>query len=448
MTGRWGSLGGAQHGVGVECDKHRAVSLYNDAIAKNKSNSWRLGVCYLRGEGVERDWARAAQLFQQSGGSGDAKAYLGWCYLWGCGAERDVAKAVAMLQSAAASSAKAMVFLGYCLERGIGVAKDPGRADALYDRAKFRVWDAEALGELGLYCQKGDCGAPMDRRAAVGYFLMGAQRGDPVSMFHLGDCDLEQSCHWLEKATQLGHMQASKILSALSFHNAKSLGDCEEAQEEVSNDALIHQVESLKAHIGALQNENRQLASRINNSVAADDTSLKKQIAELKKEKEELQKEKERLLHHVEDTEAALYQEQTAGVTLRDLVGEVERYKIIVNTMTSLISATPSDFGVEKLLGTGSNAAAFKVQYRTTTINSAYHNQGSSALASTFKASPGAIKTTTDMVMKVLFNWENTPQQTMLRQKYMAECVALSLVPTHPNVIHPLGALVIPRYFF
>ncbi|KAH3705969.1 serine/threonine protein kinase [Pelomyxa schiedti] len=120
-----------QHGVGVECDKHRAVSLYNDAIAKNKSNSWRLGVCYLRGEGVERDWARAVQLFQQSGGSGDAKAYLGWCYLWGCGAERDVAKAVAMLQSAAASSAKAMVFLGYCLERGIGAAKDPGRADAL-----------------------------------------------------------------------------------------------------------------------------------------------------------------------------------------------------------------------------------------------------------------------------------------------------------------------------
>ncbi|KAH3722901.1 hypothetical protein Pelo_18393 [Pelomyxa schiedti] len=27
----------------------------------------------------------------------------------------------------------------------------------------------------------------------------------------------------------------------------------------------------------------------------------------------------------------------------------------------------------------------------------------------------------------------------------MAECIALSLVPSHPNVIHPLGALVIPR---
>ncbi|KAH3758515.1 hypothetical protein Pelo_9700 [Pelomyxa schiedti] len=51
---------------------------------------------------------------------------------------------------------------------------------------------------------------------------------------------------------------------------------------------------------------------------------------------------------------------------------------------------------------------------------------------------------TRDMVMKIIFNWENAPQQALLQSKYMTECIILSLVPDHPNVIHPLGALVLP----
>ncbi|KAH3767883.1 hypothetical protein Pelo_237 [Pelomyxa schiedti] len=50
------------------------------------------------------------------------------------------------------------------------------------------------------------------------------------------------------------------------------------------------------------------------------------------------------------------------------------------------------------------------------------------------------------MAMKVLFNWEKTPQQTLIKQKYMKECIVLASVPLHPNVIHPLGTLVIPRF--
>ncbi|KAH3766256.1 hypothetical protein Pelo_1884 [Pelomyxa schiedti] len=51
---------------------------------------------------------------------------------------------------------------------------------------------------------------------------------------------------------------------------------------------------------------------------------------------------------------------------------------------------------------------------------------------------------TRDMVMKIIFNWENTPQEMLSRSKYMAECLVLSSFPNHHNVIHPLGALVIP----
>ncbi|KAH3744099.1 hypothetical protein Pelo_14510 [Pelomyxa schiedti] len=83
------------------------------------------------------------------------------------------------------------------------------------------------------------------------------------------------------------------------------------------------------------------------------------------------------------------------------------------------ISEPVSDFKVDTLLGTGSSAAAFKC---TT-------------------ATPMGRR---DLVMKILFNWESTPWQTMLKQKYMTECVILSLFPSHPNVIHPLRALVVP----
>ncbi|KAH3765373.1 hypothetical protein Pelo_2755 [Pelomyxa schiedti] len=95
--------------------------------------------------------------------------------------------------------------------------------------------------------------------------------------------------------------------------------------------------------------------------------------------------------------------------------------------MTSLIPADISDFTPKKLLGTGASAVAFQVGFFGGGFPSYLESRNES------------------MVMKVLFNWENTPRHTRLRQKYMAECVILSSMPAHPNVIQPLGALVIPR---
>ncbi|KAH3731613.1 calmodulin-dependent protein kinase [Pelomyxa schiedti] len=381
-----------QHGVGVECDQPRAVSLYTAATTKLAwQHAWRVGVCYLRGEGAARDWATAAGIFQRSDRL-EAQAYLGWCYLWGCGVERDVEKALRLLRRH--DTGRASLFLGYCYDWGVGVGRDTDRAQELFNKLQSTtpgrtVRGAEELGELGEYCERGDCGAPTDKRAAVRYYQMGAEGGDPVSMFHLGVClgdgsgvdfDVEQSHHWLVMAAQLGHRGAAKTLSSSSLSNSTAV-------QEITVDTLKKRVEAL---------------------------------------------------------EEQLLEEQRAAEKVRtQLTEEAERYKTIVNTMTSLISATIDDFGVVELLGTGSNAAAFKVQYRTTTFNSNCTTNATST-ASQPPSNSNHQTTTRDMVMKVLFNWENTPRQTLLRQKYMAECVALSLVPNHPNVIHPLGAFVIP----
>ncbi|KAH3763865.1 tetratricopeptide repeat protein [Pelomyxa schiedti] len=306
------------HGVGVDRDLPRAVSLYEDAISLDKTASWRLGVCYLHGHGVDRDWARAADLMQQSGNDPDAVAYLGWCYLWGCGVERDEARAVELLSSGASSGcARAAVFLGYCRERGIGVARDVAHANALYAGGKEVPDGRGALGELGEFCQRGDCGAPVDKRAAVGYFRMGAEGGDPVSMFHLGvclrdavvgvDCDREQSHHWLEKAAQFGHKVSFQI---------KTLG--------------------------------YEMARNMESS-----------------------------------------------------------YQLQNYTKEDLSTSSSMDFGVWRFLGSnGSNGAVFKVQY----------HRGQTELASTPTS-------TSEIALKVLFNWANTPQQMMLRHKYNAEFV-------------------------
>ncbi|KAH3743837.1 sel1 repeat family protein [Pelomyxa schiedti] len=214
-----------QNGVGVECDAVKAVSLYNEAASRDSSHWWRIGVCYLRGEGVERDWEMAVEMFHRARGDRDAQPYLGWCYLLGCGVERDVAKAVELLTSSAhfSRSCRANVFLAYCHETGVGFEMNLNKASELYNGAKFGHDGAEELGELGEFCQRGDCGVPTDTRAAVGYFRMGAEGGDPVSMFHLGvclrdgdvvgvDCDAGKSRLWLEKAAHIGHKRALRVL--------------------------------------------------------------------------------------------------------------------------------------------------------------------------------------------------------------------------------------------
>ncbi|KAH3723023.1 hypothetical protein Pelo_18274 [Pelomyxa schiedti] len=114
---------------------------------------------------------------------------------------------------------------------------------------------------------------------------------------------------------------------------------------------------------------------------------------------------------------------------VQSLTDQVLKEKKTVEQMVSLIPADISDWTLEKLLGTGASAAAFKVLFSngpsvgtTTTTTGTTSNKSSS------------------MVMKVLFNWESTPRHTRLRQKYMAECVSLPLVhPPSSSHESPLG---------
>ncbi|KAH3731788.1 hypothetical protein Pelo_17383 [Pelomyxa schiedti] len=274
---------------------------------------------------------------------------------------------------------------------------------------------AEELGELGDFCQTGCCGVTIDLEAAAEYFRMGSEGGDPVSMFHLGVClrddgYVEQAQFWLRKSAQLEHRQAAKLLLL---------------QKNPCETPVDHSHPQANRSISA---GNGSQAVRDIEALQQQNEDLKEKVAKLERDKEELKE--------------ALCQERNS---VENLWTDITRYKTIVSTMTALISATSADFTVDRLLGTGSNAAVFKVQFHTSNLSaSSITSTTQSAYSYSRMGEPENRTRTRDMVMKALFNWETTPQHTMLRQKYMAECVILSLVPGHPNVIHPLGALVLP----
>src|SRR5262249_41518323 len=98
------------------------VSLFKMGAARENRVSMRiLGILYYKGEGVERDYAKARALFEWAASMGDASAIsnLGSLYLNGEGVARDYAKARDLFEKAAVQGeALGMTNLGLLYESG------------------------------------------------------------------------------------------------------------------------------------------------------------------------------------------------------------------------------------------------------------------------------------------------------------------------------------------
>jgi Sel1 repeat len=97
-----------------------------------------LGVRYLNGEGVARDYAQAMHYFDIAGTRGDPRALtnIGWMAALGQGSPRDDAKAVHFFQNAASQGfPNAEDSLGFMYEHGRGVPKDLEMAKTWYTMA-------------------------------------------------------------------------------------------------------------------------------------------------------------------------------------------------------------------------------------------------------------------------------------------------------------------------
>ncbi len=82
-------------GDGIEPDYYRAVGYFNEAYARE--NYWAsdmMGTCYLKGLGIEQDYAKAKQEFERYPGEPLAIIGLGIIYAYGLGVPADVDKAM------------------------------------------------------------------------------------------------------------------------------------------------------------------------------------------------------------------------------------------------------------------------------------------------------------------------------------------------------------------
>jgi TPR repeat protein len=143
--------------------------------------------CYLRGYGIQRDFARSLELARESSekGSRYGQYILGWLYLNGAGGvAQDNAQAVALYQLAAAQNLdEAQCNLGFMYEQGFGVAKDYAEALRLYLLAAAQGCPL-ALYYVGIYYEDGRC-VRQNKAEAICWYRRAQAAGNPYVAYHL-----------------------------------------------------------------------------------------------------------------------------------------------------------------------------------------------------------------------------------------------------------------------
>ena len=189
------------------------------------SEQYNLGVRYQEGNGVTRDFGKAAELFQKAADQGYAPAQtnLGWLYKNGDGVTKDLDKAKELFRKAAAQgNALAQAYLAELYQNGQGVTQDFGQAAELYQKAADQGW-APAQDNLGVLYQNGQ-GVTKDFGKAAELYQKAADQGYAAAQNHLGALyqygagvtkDLGKAAELYQKAADQGYAPAMANLKSL-----------------------------------------------------------------------------------------------------------------------------------------------------------------------------------------------------------------------------------------
>ncbi len=115
-------------------------NLERRAEAGNAPAADLLGLSYLRGRGVEQDYAKAKYWFEKAAAHHGPAAMmnLGWMYLRGVGVPQDDVKAAAWFKkSSDLGWAPGQFWMGYMYQHGFGVNKDIEHAKLLYGLSAY-----------------------------------------------------------------------------------------------------------------------------------------------------------------------------------------------------------------------------------------------------------------------------------------------------------------------
>lgn len=213
-----------------------------------------LGHLYEKGEGVEKDNAKALKWYRKAAEHGDALAQnnLGIMYLDGRGVEKDNAKAVEWVRKAAEQDmAVAQYSLGEMYRQGKGVEKNYSEAISWFNKA-IEQDSLNAQNSLGMMYLKGE-GVEKDNAKALELIRKAAEQGHSAAQNNLGNMydngegvekDDVKAVEWYRKAAEKGHSLAQNNLGIMYYNgegvekdNAKAVEWLRKAAEQGNEDA-------------------------------------------------------------------------------------------------------------------------------------------------------------------------------------------------------------------
>jgi TPR repeat protein/serine/threonine protein kinase len=179
----------------VATDNAVAADYRIKATAGDVESARKLGLLYLKADGVPRDATEAIKWLENAADKGDALAQnaLGEVYLKGNGIKEDDVQAVNWFQKAADQGlAEAQFNLGKMYISGLGTAPDQEQGVSYYQKAADQG-NADAENEIGIDYRYGADGLAKDEvnadawfKKAVTSYQSAAEQGDLEAQYQLG----------------------------------------------------------------------------------------------------------------------------------------------------------------------------------------------------------------------------------------------------------------------
>lgn len=230
-------------GNGVERDYNKAFDIYEQAAMQGDMDAqYRLGDMYFNGEGVEQNYEKAFEWYKKSAALGNLFAQdllrdtalmnsIGEKFYKGDGVVHDYGKAFQWYEKAAVQGdTEAQNKVGEMYYHGIGVMQDYKKAFELYQQSADQG-NISAQYNLGQLFYKGD-GIERDYEKAFLWYKKAAEQGDAEAQNKIGEMyckgigvrqDYEKALKWYTKSAKQGNVYAKKKCNNSSW--LKSIGD-------------------------------------------------------------------------------------------------------------------------------------------------------------------------------------------------------------------------------
>jgi TPR repeat protein len=176
-------------GDGVPKDYAKAAEYFRQSAAQGYA--WaqnNLGAFYAQGLGVPQDYSEAVKWFRKAADQGDplAQCSLGLSYSLGRGVPTNITEALKWYQLAAAQNQPdALLALGGLYLGGRGIPADHIEARKWLEKAAAQNC-ADAYNDLGLIYEQGGAGLNKNMGQALKYYRLAAEKGVGKGQMNLG----------------------------------------------------------------------------------------------------------------------------------------------------------------------------------------------------------------------------------------------------------------------